>query len=224
MPKPFGLLIVIALPVSLLLSGPVGGEQHEVKITRALDKVEVSHQGAPVTITRNQQKEHTVNPAYSKTSRPCPPFCIQPGKAAPGVETIGELEMLEYLKQASEKDSSVLVVDSRTPDWLVRGTIPGSVNIPWTRINKDSVPAWELEAADTVTEVLTQNFGAEQTAKGWDFANAKALVLFCNGIWCPQSNTNIQTLLKLGYPPEKLKWYRGGMQSWESVGLTTIKP
>jgi len=31
-------------------------------------------------------------------------------------------------------------------------------------------------------------------------------------------------LLKFGYPPEKIKWYRGGMQAWETVGLTTIKP
>jgi hypothetical protein len=27
-----------------------------------------------------------------------------------------------------------------------------------------------------------------------------------------------------GYPADKIKWYRGGMQSWEIVGLTTVKP
>ncbi|RKZ91616.1 MAG: rhodanese-like domain-containing protein, partial [Gammaproteobacteria bacterium] len=26
------------------------------------------------------------------------------------------------------------------------------------------------------------------------------------------------------YPVYKLKWYRGGMQSWVSLGLTTVKP
>jgi hypothetical protein len=29
-------------------------------------------------------------------------------------------------------------------------------------------------------------------------------------------------LLKFGYPPHKLKWYRGGMQDWEILGLTTV--
>jgi hypothetical protein len=29
-------------------------------------------------------------------------------------------------------------------------------------------------------------------------------------------------LLALGYPAHKLKWYRGGMQSWKSLGLTTV--
>ncbi len=32
-----------------------------------------------------------------------------------------------------------------------------------------------------------------------------------------------KALLNLGYPPHKLKWYRGGMQSWEQLGLTTVK-
>ncbi|OQX39275.1 MAG: sulfurtransferase, partial [Candidatus Sedimenticola endophacoides] len=58
----------------------------------------------------------------------------------------------------------------------------------------------------------------------WDFRNAKTLVLFCNGIWCPQSSVNIKTLANMGYPAYKLKWYRGGMQSWLSVGLSTITP
>ena len=49
-------------------------------------------------------------------------------------------------------------------------------------------------------------------------------MLFCIGIWCPQSTANIKTLVALGYPVYKLKWYRGGMQDWVSVGLTTVKP
>ncbi len=34
----------------------------------------------------------------------------------------------------------------------------------------------------------------------------------------------IKGLLKIGYPAHKLFWYRGGMQDWENLGLTTIKP
>ena len=56
----------------------------------------------------------------------------------------------------------------------------------------------------------------------WNFAGAKTLVFYCNGPWCGQSPTNIKQLLSLGYPAHKLKWYRGGIQAWKSLGLTTV--
>ncbi len=74
----------------------------------------------------------------------------------------------------------------------------------------------------TLAEILQTQFGAQLVDGQWDFRNAKTLVMFCNGIWCPQSSANIKTLLGLGYPAYKLKWYRGGMQDWVSVGLTTV--
>jgi hypothetical protein len=43
-------------------------------------------------------------------------------------------------------------------------------------------------------------------------------------MWCGQSPRNIKTLLKFGYPASKIKWYRGGMQNWETLGLSTVKP
>jgi len=45
--------------------------------------------------------------------------------------------------------------------------------------------------------------------------------MFCNGAWCGQSPANIHSLTRMGYPPSKIKWYRGGMQAWETLGLTT---
>jgi hypothetical protein len=30
--------------------------------------------------------------------------------------------------------------------------------------------------------------------------------------------------MRFGYPANKIKWYRGGMQDWEILGLTTVKP
>jgi len=42
-------------------------------------------------------------------------------------------------------------------------------------------------------------------------------------MWCGQSPSSIKTLLRFGYPAKKLKWYRGGMQDWEILGLTVIK-
>jgi rhodanese-related sulfurtransferase len=150
---------------------------------------------------------------------------VQPITVAKNVGTIGELEVLEYLKRASRGDRTVMVVDSRTPEWVQQGTIPGSVSVPWNKISLDQQGEFAAESeTEILNDILTQNFGV-QTIKGkHDFRNAKTLVMFCNGTWCPQSATNIKTLLKLGYPAYKLKWYRGGMQSWVSLGLTTVKP
>ena len=188
-----------------------------VRITRDLPFLDVMHDGKMVTIIRNQDEKHTVNPSYARTSRKCPPFCIQPARLAPGVETIGEVEMLDYLARMSAGDSSILVVDSRTPDWVKKGTIPGSVNIPWT-----SLSLAENADPDSIRKIMEDQFGVKYQDGLSDYTNAKTLVMFCNGIWCSQSPNNIMNLLKFGYPPHKLKWYRGGMQDWEILGLTTV--
>ena len=192
-------------------------EKVEVKITPDLASVEVTHDGKKTSITRNQNQKNTVNPDFAKTSRKCPPFCIQPAVVAPGVETIAELEVLEYLARMNAGDDSILVIDSRTPDWVRRGTIPGAVNIPWTALN----PA---RGADPISicEIMVNKFGVKELEGLWDYSNAKTLVMFCNGMWCGQSPNNILNLLKFGYPAEKIKWYRGGMQDWEILGLSTV--
>ena len=72
-------------------------------------------------------------------------------------------------------------------------------------------------------EILEKQLGARRRDDVWDFDNARTLVMFCNGPWCGQSSTTIQALLKIGYSAHKILWYRGGMQDWESLGLTTTK-
>lgn len=209
--------------INLLGLGLGGGasaaeESVKVKIAPGLDSVVVMHAGKPVTIMRRQGSDSLVNPMYAKTSRECPPFCIQPITLAPGVETIGELEMLEYLKRAADPAEAVIVIDSRTEDWVANGTIPGAINIPWTRLSP-SAGADPFEIA----EILEGTFGAISQEGLWNFSSAKTLVLFCNGMWCGQSPTNITALLNFGYPAHRIKWYRGGMQAWEILGLTVVR-
>jgi rhodanese-related sulfurtransferase len=216
-------LITLALVGSVGFSGLALATK--AKITPAMASVDVMHNGKTVTIMRSQDENATIPAAYAKVSRGCPPFCIQPMRVAPNVETVGELEVLGYLKRKANGDRTVMVIDSRTPEWVARGTIPGSVSIPWNKINTDVAGSVEIEAeADTLSEILTEQFGARLENGSWDFRNAKTLVMFCNGPWCAQSSINIKTLLKLGYPAYKLKWYRGGMQDWVSLGLTTVTP
>ncbi len=216
--KKMKLLGSAVLGFALVQSSLVLAADMAVKITPDIGEVTVMNHGKKVSITRNQDQKNTVNPAFAKTSRKCPPFCIQPAVLAPGVETIAEVEMLHYLKKMSDGDNSIMVVDSRTPDWVAKGTIPGSVNIPWTHLN----PA---KGADPISigEILVGKFGAQEVEGLWDYSNAKTLVMFCNGMWCGQSPNNIKNLLKFGYPSHKIKWYRGGMQDWEILGLSTVK-
>ena len=65
-------------------------------------------------------------------------------------------------------------------------------------------------------------FGARQAGGAYDFSSARTLAIFCNGPWCGQTPNYIRTLLALGFPAEKLKWYRGGMQEWCALGLTVV--
>ena len=189
----------------------------KVGITPDLHKIEGRVQGKKITIQRNQDTKNTVNPAFAKTSRPCPPFCIQPAELAPGVQTVGEVEVIKYLEKMTAGDKTLLLVDSRTPDWVARGSIPGAKNIPWTQLSPSADPF-------TISDILTREFGAREAEGLWDFSNAKTLVMFCNGMWCGQSPNNIKNLLRFGYPAHKIKWYRGGMQDWEILGLSTTKP
>ena len=197
---------------------PMTSSALDVNITADLPSIDVIHDGQKVTIMRNQDQKNTINPDFAQTSRKCPPFCIQPGTLAPGVETIGELEVLHYLKKMSDGDKTIMVIDSRTPDWVEKGTIPGAVNIPWDKLNiGKSNPI-------TVHDILEKQLGVKNQDGFYIFDNAKTVVMFCNGAWCGQSPINIKGLLKIGYPADKIKWYRGGMQDWEVLGLTTAKP
>jgi len=142
---------------SALAAKPVG-------ITPDMMDAKVMHGGKKVKIMRDQNNKAVVNPAFAKTSRPCPPFCIQPIVLAPGVETLGEREIIDYLVRMSKGDKSILVIDSRTPDWVQKGTIPGAVNIPWTALN----PA---KGADPISigEIMEDRFGAKSLEGLWDY-------------------------------------------------------
>ncbi len=189
-----------------------------VRITADMPYLTLPHQGRQVLLMRHQDPAHTIEPPYNQTSRDCPPFCIQPMQLANGVETLGELEVLAYLQRMAT-DDSLLLIDSRTADWVQRtGTLPGAENIPYTKL----LPS--PGAAKDIIEILELEFGAAHKDGLWDFSSAKTLLLFCNGPWCGQSPANIRSLLNLGYPADKLKWYRGGLQAWEQFGLTTVKP
>jgi rhodanese-related sulfurtransferase len=189
----------------------------EYNISLRLSSIEVLHLGQLVTIRREQDAAATIRAEYALTARPCPPYCIQPMQLATGVETFGELEVLGQLKRIREGDARLIVIDSRTPDWYATGTIPGAINIPYAQ--DIAGRATDLPG---VRKTLLEMFGMTEKNGVHDFNDARTLTIFCNGPWCGQTPNYIRTLLSLGYPAAKLKWYRGGMQDWCSLGLTVV--
>jgi len=138
---------------------------------------------------------------------------ITPMRINDTIKTIGEIEVINFIKKAQDRDD-MLLIDARLPDWFLQMSIPSAENIPFTYFNKDKYP-------DDFYDVLDM-IGVKEVSKGkYDFTDAKELVLFCNGTWCPQSTFAIENLIKIGYPQEKISWYRGGMYSWKMLNLTT---
>lgn len=172
-----------------------------VKISADIASVVVETPDGPVTIERVQDTDNEITGYYAKTSRECPAFCIQPASAAEGVATIGELELIELLR-----DKEARVIDARTIEWHAEETIPGSVHIPYTEI------AGRLD-----------ELGCVKSAEVWDCKDSIRVALYCNGLWCGQSPTAIRAMIREGYPSDRIFYYRGGMQSWKILGLTTVQ-
>ncbi len=141
---------------------------------------------------------------------------ISPMKINDEIKTYGELEVIEFMQKAQSSNKNLLLIDARLPIWYHKLTIPTALNIPFPNFDHAKNPA---EFDD-----MLESIGVTQKDGVYDFSNAKTLLLFCNGIWCPQSTWAIENLLKLGYPANKLNWYRGGMYSWTQSNLTTIIP
>ena len=183
----------------------------DVMISSEMKSVDITLNGESFTIMRNQEPGK-IHPLYETTHRGKP----QPIILAPGVETLGELEFIDFMVKA-QNDKSILVIDTRTAGWYADLRIPGAVNIPNSIFD---------DRDDAVFEMIT-TFGVEEKDDGsLDFSNAKTIVAYCNGYWCGQTPMLIKnaefSLLNMGYPPEKLKYYRGGMQAWTSLGLTVV--
>jgi len=131
------------------------------------------------------------------------------------IETYGEVEVMAFVKEMKH-DDTMLFIDTRDEEWYEYRTIPGAMNIHYVYIMKPEVFAEEYK-------VSLSKLGIVGTKKPFDFSQAKTILLFCNGAWCSQSPNMIKALLALGYPPEKIRWYRGGMDDWLGLSMTTTR-
>ena len=89
-------------------------------------------------------------------------------------------------------DEGALLVDTRVPDSRSGRTLPGARNVPH----------------DQVVE--------RQEELGPGLA-----VLFCNGPQCPQTPDALRSLVAEGFPADRLRYYRGGLHDWVTLGYPT---
>jgi rhodanese-related sulfurtransferase len=115
---------------------------------------------------------------------------IRPMELAPGVRTVGELEVIAHI------EAGLPLVDSRRPEQHAAGTIPTAASIPH----------------------------AETRARLAEFDPALDTILFCNGPQCAATPDAVEQLLAAGHPAERLRYYRGGMHDWVTLGLPVVVP
>ncbi len=183
-----------------------------VPVIPGVKSIEMNLNGEKFTLMRNQTAGNKISSLYETTNR----GVSQPIKLAPDVETLGELEFIDYMKKA-QTDNSIAIIDSRKPGWYAKLRIPGAINVPFTNFNEKS----------TAIEMMEDEMGViQKDDETLDFSKAKTLVLYCNGYWCGQTSAMVKkakySLLKMGYPASKIKYYRGGMQAWTSLGYTVV--
>lgn len=199
----------LALVASWLIMALPAAAQ-DVRITTFKSDATFSLNGQTFAITRDQDTSAVISGEYARTSRACPPDCIQPIIAAPGVATLAELEVIGFL-ETDVTNGTGLLLDVRPPEAFAFGSIPGAVNVPYLT----------LDAENRYRDDILRALGAVDGASGQlDFSDARRLAVFSGGVWSDDAPTAIDYLLAAGYPPQKLFYYRGGMQAWVHVGLT----
>jgi len=170
----------------------------KLKITETIESIEVEHEHQTITI----QREST------QSEKTCPPFCIQPMTIGE-VKTVGELEVLEFIKDLKEKKLK-LFIDTRLPKEYKTNTIPGAINIPYTMLEKNS----------KYREQIIKLLGGKRRGEKWKFTLVPTLLMFGESDESIHITQTIKNLLELSYPSTKILYYRGGIKNWKQLGLT----
>lgn len=84
--------------------------------------------------------------------------------------------------------SSITIIDARTFEAFARGHVPGSINIPWRKIDSSTTSSIDRQ---------------------------KVLVTYCDGVFCNASTKAAAKLTALGF---RVKEMLDGMRGWKTEG------
>lgn len=197
------------------IAGPQGAAAQGsiVAISPTLPHLDVVHEGRKLRIQRRLDVHGLSAGSAPVADGGCPPACLQPHQAAPGVETVAELELLDFVRSEVAGGRGVLV-DVRLPERYRLETLPTAMNIPFSVMKPDNPHIGRIMTA----------LGARRVDADWDFSSARDLLVFGAGPFSDEAAKTIAVLRVLGFPAGKIRYYRGGLQAWRASGLTTVVP
>lgn len=204
------------LAVGLVLVAAAAAEAQQVRLTEDIARFRFQFEGRTHDVARSAAPDRALLSRLVPGRIVCPPACLTPLTLSPGVETVGELEVLDFMRDSVEMGGG-LIIDARAPDAFEAGSIPGAVNLPVTIFtNAESNPFFGP---------VMQNLGGQPQQDGrWNLARALDLVVFCENSACASAPRAVEALLEIGYPARRLRFYRGGMEAWLSRGLPASRP
>lgn len=165
--------------------------------------------GERIKISRGNPQAPRFAMQFAAPAQGCGEPCIAPMQAAPGVATLDETQVLQFLTEKVAGNVG-LMVDARTPEGRAQGFIPGTVSLPYTTVHPEN----------GFRDQILQALGAREFDGVFNFADARELLIYDHGPSADDAGRLIRNLLAAGYPEEKLHYYRGGMQVWSVLGFS----
>jgi len=160
------LIVLLTLTIAM-----IAGKYDKVKITPDMAYIYVYHKGKAVKVHRIQDTKHKITGEYAKIYRPGK--YIQPIKMHKDVQTIAEVELLQFMTEKVNKKKGLLV-DLRTKDAYKKESIPSAVNIP-ARVKNNPIKV----------EKILRVLGAKRNVDGTlDTSKVLEVAFYCNGLWC----------------------------------------
>jgi hypothetical protein len=196
---------IVRLAAALIIAASASHAQE--RLTEA--KASFIFNGEQITIARDTQDSVQIAQTFVSADASCGGPCIAPMQVAQGVETLGEAEVLEFLVTQVATGRG-LMVDARAPADRAKGFIPGTVSLPHNT----------LLAQNSYRKDILLALGARSYEDVFNFTDARSLLVYDNGPSSDDAGQLVANLLDAGYPPEMIRYYRGGMQVWSVLGFS----
>lgn len=198
----------------------------------------VTHQGRSIRVERDIDASYlargNIRGTLIQNAKSCPPLCLLPMTLDIPVDTWGENEIIDFMLN-DMRDKRGTMIDIRSKSTYDIATIPGSEHwfirdlMQEAEIDKldkrfESFGARRHDGIPLLTRIKSM-LGIVDTSNQtdeWDFSDAKTLVFWGVSPMEKAPVVAIEHMLQAGYPAHKLKWYRGGLASWQYWGFNMV--
>lgn len=189
----------------LAVAATVAGAQEH--LTQA--KASFIFNGERIKISRDNPQAAQFAMRFATAPGGCGAPCIAPMQVARGVPTLDETAVLAFLVEQVAGNVG-LMVDARLPQDRAMGFIPGTVSLPHATVAE----------TNSFRDDILKALGARAFEGVYNFADARELLIYDHGPSSDDAGHLVRNLLAAGYPIDKIKYYRGGMQVWSVLGFS----